>query len=107
MFSFKPDEKLTSEKADEIGRLLARINGVEHALRTKYIMMNAPRTALENIRALLPGMEQPSIMPLGQDGSRIAIHAVSHENIFWETMEALKKAGASSILVLPIEKIIN
>ena len=99
--------EISQAKAGEISRLLARINGVEHALRTKYIMMNAPRTALENIRSLLPGMEEPSIMPLGQDGSRIAIHAVSHENIFWETMEALKKAGASSILVLPIEKIIN
>jgi ATP phosphoribosyltransferase len=94
-------------KSKEIARLLQRIEGVLKASRTKYIMMNAPRAALQEIQRLLPGMERPSIMPLGEGGEYIAIHAVSHENIFWETMEQLKGAGASSILVLPIEKIIQ
>lgn len=97
---------LSARKASEIQRLLTRIEGTMMAMQTKYIMMNAPREALARIRALLPGMEEPSILPLGTDESRIAIHAVSHEGIFWETMEGLKLAGASSILVLPIEKII-
>jgi ATP phosphoribosyltransferase len=97
---------LSPTKIGEIDRLLQRIEGVRRATQTKYIMMNASRSNLERIRALLPGMEEPTIMNLGNDGERVAIHAVSHENIFWETMENLKKAGASSILVLPIEKII-
>jgi ATP phosphoribosyltransferase len=29
------------------------------------------------------------------------------EPIFWETMEQLKNKGASSILVMPVEKILN
>ena len=69
-------------------------------------MMNAPREALDRIRKIIPGMEEPSVMPLGLDGARIAIHAVARENIFWETIESLKAVGASSILVLPIEKVI-
>lgn len=97
---------LSVEKAEGIDRLLQRIEGVIRASQTKYIMMNAPREAVERIQKMLPGMEEPSIMPLG-NGEKVAIHAVSHETIFWETMETLKAAGASSILVLPIEKIIR
>lgn len=94
-------------KSASIERLLQRIEGVIRASQTKYIMMNAPRTAVEKIQKILPGMEEPSIIPLGNDGEKVAIHAVAHESIFWETMENLKDAGASSILVLPIEKIIS
>jgi ATP phosphoribosyltransferase len=102
----KTTRPLSTGQQSDIDRLLQRIKGSQKAAQTKYIMMNAPRTALKAIKDLIPGMEEPSIIPLGDDGKRIAIHSVSHENIFWETMEQLKSAGASSILVLPIEKII-
>lgn len=99
--------KSESAKAQEqISRLLQRIDGVLSAAESKYVMMNAPKEALPKIQAILPGMEAPSIMELGTDGKRIAIHAVAREAIFWETIEKLKAVGASSILVLPIEKIV-
>lgn len=88
-------------------RLLQRISGVQLANQTKYIMMNAPASALKRIQSVLPGMENPSVIPLQGTDNRVAIHAVARENIFWETMEQLKEAGASSILVLPIEKVIQ
>lgn len=97
---------LTPEKIILLERLMQRIQGVLTAGRSKYIMMNAPKEALAQILKLLPGMEEPSIMPLGMDGKKIAIHAVASEDVFWETIENLKKAGANSILVLPIEKVI-
>lgn len=97
---------LSLTKAESTMRLLQRIEGVLKAQQTKYIMMNAPREALPKIRDLIPGMEEPTVVPLG-GGDRVAIHAVASENIFWETMEKLKGVGASSILVVPIEKIIQ
>ena len=100
----------TSRFSDELdsalSRLMQRVNGVIHASESKYIMMNAPVSALPQIKKIIPGMEEPSIMPLGTNGERIAIHAVARETIFWETIESLKSVGASSILVLPIEKVI-
>jgi ATP phosphoribosyltransferase len=99
--------ELSDEQTQAIARLLQRIVGVQKANQTKYIMMNAPLAALSTIQKILPGMEFPSVIPLQGDPSRVAIHAVAHENVFWETMENLKKAGASSILVLPIEKVIE
>lgn len=99
-------QPMSEQKQKDISRLLQRIEGVSRAKQTKYIMMNAPKSALPKIKTLLPGLENPSIMPLSDDSENIAIHAVSSENIFWETMENLKAAGANGILVLPIEKII-
>ena len=37
---------------------------------------------------------------------RVAVHAVCRENVFWETLEALKAEGASAMLVLPVEKML-
>lgn len=88
-----------------ITRLEARFLGVIRAAKAKYIMMNAPREALDRIRRLIPGLEEPTVMPLCGDGQKVAIHAVASEPIFWDTIEQLKGAGASSILVVPIEKV--
>ncbi|WP_394210445.1 ATP phosphoribosyltransferase [Enterovibrio calviensis] len=95
------------DKAELIDRLLTRINGVIKAKESKYIMLHAPSETLEKIVELLPGAEDPTILPLAHDKQRVAVHLVSTENLFWETMEKLKALGASSILVLPIEKMME
>ena len=59
------------------------------------------------IRELLPGSEAPTIIPLDGSSERVAVHAVCRENVFWETLESLKKAGASALLVLPVEKMLS
>jgi ATP phosphoribosyltransferase len=87
-------------------RLLQRIDGVLQAVDAKYVMMNAPRSALPDIQRIIPGMESPSVIPLGGPGDKVAVHAVARENVFWETIEKLKGVGATSILVLNIEKIV-
>lgn len=95
---------LTGENA-HIAELLAdRLRGVVASQDTKYIMMNAPRSALDQITRLLPGAGAPTITPLAGNEEAVAVHAVCQENVFWETLEGLKAAGASAILVLPIEK---
>jgi len=91
------------EKEETVRRLLARMRGALCAGDSKYIMLNALRARLPQITALLPGSESPTIVDLA-DPSMIAVHAVCREGVFWETIEKLKAAGASSILVLPIEK---
>lgn len=95
---------LNAEKAHALEIILRRLDGVQKAAGTKYIMLHAPAANLPAIRQLLPGSENPTILPLAGDESKVALHAVCSEDVFWETMDALKKAGASSILVLPIEK---
>ena len=97
---------LPEEKREWVERLLKRIRGVLQAKESKYIMLHAPRSALDRIAALLPGAEAPTIIPLEGKLDKVAVHAVCRENVFWETLEDLKEAGASSMLVLPVEKML-
>ncbi|MFZ7240709.1 ATP phosphoribosyltransferase [Avibacterium avium] len=99
-------EPLSNEKQALVDKLLTRIQGVQQAGESKYIMLHVPKAQLERIIALLPGVENPTILPLAHDESKVALHAVSQETLFWETMEQLKAEGASSVLVLPIEKML-
>jgi len=98
--------ELPPEKRDWVQRLLLRIDGVQQVHESKYIMLHAPRSALAEIRRLLHGSESPTIIPLEGSSDKVAIHAVCRENVFWETLESLKKAGASALLVLPVEKML-
>jgi ATP phosphoribosyltransferase len=97
---------LPEEKADWVRRLLLRIDGVQQVKESKYIMLHAPRSALPEIARLLPGSESPTVIPLDGTGEKVAVHAVCRENVFWETLESLKAAGASAVLVLPVEKML-
>jgi ATP phosphoribosyltransferase len=94
-----------AEKQQLMDLLLSRLEGVMQASESKYVMLHAPRDALEKITELLPGVEHPSVMPL-EGSDRIAVHAVCGETVFWEHLEALKAVGASAILVLPVEKML-
>ena len=97
---------LTDLKQEWLNRILQRLDGVLQVRESKYIMLHAPRSALKEIVALLPGSESPTVIPLDGDGDKVAVHAVCRENVFWETLENLKSAGASSLLVLPVEKML-
>lgn len=101
------DGEMPQEKQLLIDKMMTRIQGVIQARESKYIMLHAPSERLDEIVALLPGAERPTILPLAGDQQRVAMHMVSSETLFWETMEKLKALGASSILVLPIEKMME
>lgn len=98
---------LNEAKQKLIDKLLPRIQGMQQARESKYIMLHAPKDKLDAITDLLPGAERPTIMQLAGDTNQVALHVVSSETLFWETMEQLKALGASSILVLPIEKMME
>jgi len=96
---------LDSERQEVLERLLFRIMSVINASGNKYILLNAPDSAIEKICSILPGMKSPTILPLAIKGWN-SIHSVIREDEFWEMISKLKKAGAEGILVIPIEKMI-
>ena len=98
-------KQLGAEKQAILDKLLFRIDSVQRGQNAKYVVLNAKESDVANIKALLPGMKAPSIMPLAESGW-VSIHSVISENDFWDIIEALREAGAQGILVLPIEKMI-
>ncbi len=97
---------LTSgNRKSEIEKLVVRIRSLLNARGKKYVMMNAPASAVKRIKTLIPGMKSPTIMPLATP-DLVAVHSVVGEDVFWDVMELLKRAGATDIVVMPIEKIV-
>lgn len=97
--------ELPAEKQSLVDKLLFRIKAVQVAKNNKYIVLNAPNHALDQITSLLPGMKSPTVTPLATEGWS-SVHSVLNENEFWENIEAIRAAGAEGILVIPIEKMI-
>ncbi|MDX9688923.1 MAG: ATP phosphoribosyltransferase [Proteobacteria bacterium] len=95
------------DKENILRRLLARMRGVIKAEDSKYIMLHVDKKHLDKVITLIPGCESPTVLPLQRIDHKVAVHAVCRESVFWETMEQLEQAGASSILVLPIEKMMG
>jgi ATP phosphoribosyltransferase len=94
------------DRASLTHRLRVRLDGLLTARRLKYVTLNAPTEALPRIREILPGMRSPTVVPLADTGM-VAVHAAAQEEVFWEAMERLKEAGATEILVLPVEKVMR
>jgi ATP phosphoribosyltransferase len=99
------NKNLDNEKQDILNKLLFRIRSVKNARENKYILLNAPETAIPGICKILPGMKSPTILPLVEKGW-CSLHSVVKEDQFWERIDQLKNAGAEGILVIPIEKMI-
>ncbi|MEO5640906.1 MAG: ATP phosphoribosyltransferase [Sphingomicrobium sp.] len=99
--TLKPVAPALAERATA---LMTRINGVIATAESKYIVLNATEESLPEIARILPGAEAPTVIPLAGRPGHYAVQAVCQESVFWETLEKLKAAGASAILVMPIEK---
>lgn len=99
------NSSLNQEKQTILDKLLFRIKAVKSASENKYILLNAPDSAIENICKALPGMKSPSILPLAEKGWS-SLHSVVKEDEFWDVIDQLKTIGAQGILVVPIEKMI-
>jgi ATP phosphoribosyltransferase len=100
------EQALDPMKCQLFEMLLRRIQAVQQADTRKYILFHAPKSQLEKIYKCLPGAESPTVLSLPESSDKVAVHVVSSEQIFWDTLENIKLLGASSILVLPIEKML-
>lgn len=90
----------------KIERLLLRVRSVLAARHTRYVMANCPAGALDAVREILPGLRSPTVVPLAEPGW-VAVHAALPEETFWDSIEALRAAGASEILVTAVDKVIR
>jgi ATP phosphoribosyltransferase len=94
-----------TERADALGSIQTMLSATLAARDCKYLMMNAPMAKAAELEDLLPGLESPSVIPLAHAGM-IAIHSVVDADAVWSLLPKLKAAGASGILILPIEKLV-
>ena len=99
------NSKALNERADVLDSIQTMLSATLAARECKYLMMNAPIEKAAELEDLLPGLESPSVIPLVHAGM-IAIHSVVNADAVWALLPKLKAAGASGILILPIEKLV-
>lgn len=97
------NKNLDADKHDILDKMLFRIEAVRNAEDKKYVRMNAPKSRLDDIINVLPGLKSPTVIPLA-DQEWCSVHTVLDEKRFWEIIGKLKELGAQGILVTPIEK---
>jgi ATP phosphoribosyltransferase len=88
-----------------VHQVATMLQAVVAGRRKRYVLMNAPQETLPEIEAIIPGFDAPSVVPLAHNG-KVAIHSVVDAADVWDVLPQLKAAGASGILVLPIEQLI-
>lgn len=101
----RTNKELSPGKKQLIDKFLQRMDGHQQAERSRYIMMNAPESAVPEIKKIIPSLKSPTVMPLADNGM-VAIHTVIPIDEFWIVMEKLKAEGATGIVILPIESMI-
>ncbi|MCB0278546.1 MAG: ATP phosphoribosyltransferase [Calditrichaeota bacterium] len=96
---------LNANQSQLIEKLVCRIKAYTNAQSSKYIMMNVKKQQLSTILKLLPSLQAPTIVPLGDEKS-VAVHSVISRRDTWELAENLQANGASGILITNIEKLL-
>ncbi len=96
---------LTATEANLAAQVVTMLRSVLEGRKRRYVLMNAPRGDVAAIAELIPGFDAPTVVPLAHDGM-VAIHSVVDADQVWGVLPKLKAAGASGILVLPIEQLI-
>jgi len=93
------------ERAEILERLEMMLRGVIAARRRRYLMLNAPADKVAELEELLPSMGAPSVVELAEQG-QLALHAAVDVEEIWDLLPKLKAAGASSILVMHLERVL-
>ena len=95
-----------TEPREDATRLAGVFRSVVDARAARYLMLNAPEDALEKICALVPGSRAPSVLPLAEPGM-VAVHSLVPAADVWRLLPELEAAGASSILLVPVERMLG
>lgn len=94
-----------SGSSPEVKQVATAIRAVVAGRNKRYLLLNAPRAAVETLIDLIPGLNSPTVVPLA-DTHMVAIHSVVDAADMWSLLPQLEQAGASGILVLPIEQLV-
>lgn len=97
---------LSDDKKSDIEKLKFRFSSIIDSRGLKYVLMNLPKSCIDEAVAILPGMKSPTLLPLA-DENWYSLHVVIREDELWEKIELLKRLGAEDILVLTLENIIR
>jgi ATP phosphoribosyltransferase len=93
-------------RRQELDDLVTALASVIRARGQRYLMANVPRQALDAVRAVLPGLNGPTVIEIADHGHYVAVHAVVSADTIYRTISQLRALGGEGILVTRIERLI-
>ena len=94
-----------AEARRSLEELTQALGSVLAARGRRYLMANVPKTSLEQVREVLPGLNGPTVVDVMDGGNFVAVHAVVPARTIYRTVNALKALGGQGILVTRIERL--
>ncbi len=81
------------------------LGSVINARANRYLLCNVAKDRLNDVLAVLPTSGSPTVMDLATPGV-VAVHALVPAADIWSLLPRLERSGASSILTLPVERMV-
>jgi ATP phosphoribosyltransferase len=100
-------EASLAKNPKKIADIKLALESVIEAKGKRYLMMNVPASALDEVKKKLPGLSGPTVMKVESSSPMCAVHAVVHEREIYRVINELKSVGAKDILIVPIERIVR
>ena len=101
----RDSSRLQADQRAALEDLVSALASVLCARSQRYLMANVPRTALERVKAILPGLRGPTVTDILNGGTFVAVHAVVPATGIYRLITALKELGGEGILVTRIERL--
>lgn len=83
------------------------IKSVLDADEKKYVMADVPKDKLSDVNKILPGIGGATVLNIAGNDAIVAVHAVVSSKDTYQVVRDLKKLGATGILTMPIERMVE
>lgn len=95
-------EGLGEVRGELAEQLLRRLDPALHVRESRLLLLRSPRDRVEDIMPLLPPGAEPTITRI-EGSDDVALQILCYGTVSWSRLEELKRAGASGMMVLPVE----
>lgn len=100
-----PAVRADAARARALDELVGALSSVLAARGKRYVMANVPRSRLEEVKRVVPGLNGPTVIDIMNGGEHVAVHSVVNAATIYRTIADLKALGAEGILVTRIERL--
>lgn len=101
-----PAQPFGDARAELAAMLLRRLDAVLSVRASKLVLFQAARDAVPGLLKLLPDAEPPTVMAIEGQRDQVALQALCRSAMTWQRLEDMKRAGATGLLVLPVEQML-
>lgn len=95
------------EPHSALSAMVLRLTAADTATKRQYLVLHIHPDKVDQLGTVFPGLAAPTILPLAGRGDLVAIHIVVNKTDLWANLSTLRQLGASGIVALPTEAIVE